>query len=90
MIPDAVWLDEYEATDNKYLIDGLLSPFITALSGQPKVGKSTLATQMAKSIINREPLLDRGINSDKSRVCWMGYDAGWTNELKGRLSDKEY
>jgi hypothetical protein len=90
MIPESAWLDDYTATENRYLIDGLLSPFLTALSGQPKTGKSTLATQMAKAVINQEPILNKQVSVEKTRVCWMGYDAGWANELKTRLSDKEH
>ena len=90
MIPDAFWLEDYKAIDNQYLVDGLLSPFLTVLSGQPKVGKSTFATQLSKSVINSEPILNKAIFTDKNRVCWMGYDAGFVSELKGRVTEKEY
>ena len=90
MIPDAYWLEEYEEADNQYLIDGLLSPFLTVLSGQPKVGKSTFATQLSKSVINKTTLLNKAVRTEKSRVCWMGYDAGFVSELKGRVSEREY
>jgi hypothetical protein len=87
MIPPSFWIDEYQVTPSDWVVDGLIGPYITALSGQPKVGKSTFATQVALAIVNQTPFLGREIKSKTNKVAWMGYDAGWHFELKDRCGD---
>ena len=87
MIPDCFWIDEYPIRNLEWLVDGVISPHINILSGQPKVGKSTLATAIALSIINGEPVLGRKVNIT-GPVGWMGYDSGWDEELRRRSSGR--
>lgn len=83
MIPDSYWIDDYPARSLEWVVDGVISPHINILSGQPKVGKSTLATEIALSIINGEAVLGRDVKVS-GPVGWMGYDAGWAEELRSR------
>jgi len=87
MIPESFWIDEYPETTDDWVVDGLICPYITALSGQPKVGKSTIATQIALAVVNQIPFLDREIHSKSNKVAWMGFDSGWVRELKDRCGD---
>lgn len=83
MIPDSYWINDYPTRSLEWLVDGVISPYINILSGQPKVGKSTLATAIALSIINGEPVLGRAVKVT-GPVAWMGYDSGWAEELRSR------
>lgn len=83
MIPDCYWIDEFPARPQDWLVEGLVSPYVNILSGQPKVGKSTLATAIALAIINGEDVLGRKV-AMKGPVAWIGYDAGWSEELCSR------
>ncbi len=87
MIPESFWIDEYPETCDDWVVDGLICPYITALSGQPKVGKSTIATQIALAVINQTAFLDREVRSRSNKVAWMGFDSGWVKELKSRCGD---
>ncbi len=82
MIPNAYWIEEYPSHQSDWPIDGLLCPYITILSGQPKVGKSTISLHMVMAMINGEKFLGRETNLDKKKVAWMGFDSGWVNELQ--------
>lgn len=87
MIPPSSWIDDYHEKPSDWVVDGLIGPYVTALSGQPKVGKSTFATQIALAVVNQTPFLGREVNSKSNKVAWMGYDAGWHFELKDRCGD---
>ena len=87
MIPDCFWIDEFPARPQDWIVDGLVSPYVNILSGQPKVGKSTLATAIALAIINGEEFLGRKVNR-RGPVAWMGYDAGWSEELRSRAQNR--
>jgi hypothetical protein len=87
MIPPSSWIDDFQIEPSEWVVDGLIGPYITALSGQPKVGKSTFATQIALAVVNQTSFLGREIKSKTNKVAWMGYDAGWTFELKDRCGD---
>jgi AAA domain len=87
MIPSSSWIDDYQEKSSDWVVDGLIGPYVTALSGQPKVGKSTFVTQIALAVVNQTPFLGREIKSKSNKVAWMGYDAGWVFELKDRCGD---
>lgn len=87
MIPQSFWIDEYVETADNWVIDGLICPYINTLSGQPKVGKSTFATQVALAVINQTPFLGREVHAKSTKVAWMGFDSGWIKELKSRCGD---
>jgi len=87
MIPESFWIDDYTETSTDWVIDGLICPYITSLSGQPKVGKSTVATQIALAVVNQTPVLGREVRTKSNKVAWMGFDSGWIPELKVRCGD---
>jgi hypothetical protein len=88
MIPDAYWIEDYPDYANDWPIEGLLCPYITILSGQPKVGKSTISLHMVISMITGEPFLGRAIHLARQKVAWMGFDSGWVNELRNNSRNK--
>lgn len=88
MIPDAYWIEDYPNISSDWPIEGLLCPYITILSGQPKVGKSTISLHMIISMITDEPFLGRQTNLGKKKVAWMGFDSGWVNELRNNSQNK--
>jgi hypothetical protein len=87
MMPDSFWIDDYTETTSEWVVDGLICPYVTALSGQPKVGKSTVATQIALAVVNQTPILGREVKTKSNKVAWMGFDSGWIPELKDRCGD---
>jgi hypothetical protein len=88
MIPNAYWMDNFPAAPEGWVIDGLVCPYITVLSGQPKVRKSTLATHIALAIINQTEFLGRQINTKSNKVAWIGFDGGWYSEVITRCDGK--
>lgn len=84
MIPDAYWMDDFPSAPEGWVIDGLVCPYITVLSGQPKVRKSTLATHIALAVINQTDFLGRPVNIKSNKVAWIGFDGGWHSEIIAR------
>ena len=77
-------IDEYVDEQQGWLIEGILCPWLTLLSGQPKHGKSILAGHIAISLIQQAPLLGRNVSVGNHVVAWLGYDAGWKQEVTSR------
>jgi len=77
-------IDEYVEEQQDWLIEGILCPWLTLLSGQPKHGKSILAGHIAISLIQQAPLLGRNVTGGNHVVAWLGYDAGWKQEVNSR------
>ena len=77
-------IDEYIDEQQDWLIEGILCPWLTLLSGQPKHGKSILAGHIAISLIQQAPLLGRNVTGENHVVAWLGYDAGWKQEVTSR------
>lgn len=77
-------IDEYVDEQQGWLIEGILCPWLTLLSGQPKHGKSILAGHIAISLIQQTPLLGRNVSVGNHVVAWLGYDAGWKQEVTSR------
>lgn len=77
-------IDEYVDEHQDWLIEGILCPWLTLLSGQPKHGKSILAGHIAISLIQQAPLLGRSVAEGNHVVAWLGYDAGWKQEVTSR------
>ncbi len=88
MIPNAYWMDDFPAVPEGWVIDGLVCPYITVLSGQPKVRKSTLATHIALAVINQTDFLGRQVNTKSNKVAWIGFDGGWYSEIITRCDGK--
>jgi len=74
-------INEFDEVPEDWLIEGLLSPWLTLLSGQPKHGKSIMAGHMAMSLINQELFLGRQVSGTSHLIAWIGYDAGWKQEV---------
>ena len=81
-------IDDIEQETEPWLIDGMVCPWLTLLSGQPKHGKTILAGHIATTLINNEPLLGKRVKSGEHLVGWMGYDGGWKNEIVSRLKTR--
>lgn len=80
-------IDDYEDEPQGWLIEGIVSPWLTVLSGQPKHGKSILAGHIAISLIQQKPLLGREISGTNHIIGWMGYDGGWKDEVRQRWKE---
>lgn len=83
LIQASSWIDEPE----DWLIDGLVGPSLTILSGEPKMGKSLLAGYLVNSLITQTPILDRKPRVGKFKIAWLGYDSDWANELMERFPE---
>lgn len=79
-------INDLPAETEPWLIEDVVCPWLTLLSGQPKHGKSLLAGHIANSVINGVPMLGKNIRSGIHSVGWMGYDGGWKQEIQSRWS----
>jgi hypothetical protein len=80
-------INEYVDEHQDWLIEGILCPWLTLLSGQPKHGKSILAGHIAISLIQQTPLIGRNVSEGNHLVAWLGYDAGWKQEVISRWGE---
>lgn len=83
-----VMIDDIEQVSEPWLIEGLVCPWLTLLSGQPKHGKTILAGHLATALINNEPVLGKQVRQGKHLIGWMGYDGGWRDEIVARLKPR--
>ena len=81
-------IDDIELETEPWLIEGLVCPWLTLLSGQPKHGKTILAGHIATSLINNLPLLGKKVRPGEHKIAWMGYDGGWRDEIVSRLKPR--
>jgi len=81
-------IDDIKQETEPWLIEGMVCPWLTLLSGQPKHGKTILAGHIATALINNEPLLGKQVKSGEHFIGWMGYDGGWRDELVARLKPR--
>jgi hypothetical protein len=81
-------INDVEEEDQPWLINGFICPWLTLLSGQPKHGKSVLAGHIATALTQGGFVLDRPAAEGNHLIGWMGYDAGWKQELRSRWTDK--
>ena len=77
-------LDEITENTSDWLVDKLVCPWITLVSGQPKYGKSALIGHICMALINGCDFLGRKTKAANHKIAWMGYDSGWREELKTR------
>jgi hypothetical protein len=77
-------IDDLPEEQEEWLVDGLICPSLTLLSGQPKHGKSLLAGHCVIGLINQTEVLGRSVRPGHHIVGWMGYDPGWHDELRQR------
>lgn len=83
-----VRINDIEAETEQWPIEGLVCPWMTLLSGQPKHGKTILAGHIATALINNTELLGKKAMEGHHEIAWMGYDAGWKREIRDRLAVK--
>ena len=81
-------IDDIEQEIEPWLIEGMICPWLTLLSGQPKHGKTILAGHIAIALINNQPLLGKSVKPGEHHIGWRGYDGGWKTELVDRLKPK--
>jgi RecA-family ATPase len=77
-------IDEIPDENEEWLVDGLICPSLTLLSGQPKQGKSMLTGHCVIALINQTEILGGGVKPGHHIIGWMGYDPDWRQELKTR------
>lgn len=80
-------INDIEDDQQEWLIAGIICPWLTLLSGQPKHGKSIFAGHVAMSLIQEMPLLGRSVIGSNHLIAWMGYDAGWKQEITMRWKE---
>jgi hypothetical protein len=80
-------INDIEDDQQEWLIAGIICPWLTLLSGQPKHGKSIFAGHVAMSLIQEVPLIGRSVIGTNHLIAWMGYDAGWKQEITMRWKE---
>ena len=70
-----------------WLIPGLLCDSLTLISGEPKMGKTLFAANLARSLINQTAVLNQQPKQGNFRVAWMGFDMDWQQEFNNTFSD---
>ena len=80
-------INDIEDDPQEWLIAGIICPWLTLLSGQPKHGKSIFAGHVAMSLIKEVPLLGKSVIGTNHLIAWMGYDAGWKQEITQRWKE---
>lgn len=78
---------DWEEPQEEWLIPGLVCDSLTLISGEPKAGKSALASHLVRSLITGRPVLDKTPTTRFGRVGWMGFDFKWQREVRERMSD---
>lgn len=77
-------LDEITEDTSEWLVEKLVCPWITLVSGQPKYGKSALIGHISMALINSTDFLGRKTKPGNHKIAWMGFDSGWREELRTR------
>lgn len=83
---DEVLLD-LELTDySDFLIDGVVSSTVTTILGDPYLGKTYLAIDIARSLTTGAPFLGRPVNRQVDRVAFLCTDPGGNITVARRVS----
>jgi hypothetical protein len=69
------------------LIPDFLGPGLTVLSGPPKVGKTTFAAHLVKSVVHQQSILGKIPKVGAYEVLWIGFDADFNNELAEKFPE---
>ena len=75
-------IDDLPEEQEDWLVDGLICPSLTLLSGQPKHGKSLFAGHCAIALINQTEILNKKVKEGHHVIGWMGHDPAWRQELR--------
>ena len=78
---------EWQESSEEWLIPTIICDSLTLLSGEPKTGKTALATHIVRALITGSPLLDCQPGTRKFRVAIMGFDSKWKREIQDRLPE---
>ena len=78
---------EWKPQPLNWLIPGLLCDSLTVISGEPKMGKTLFAANLARSLINQTEVLNQQPKKGNFRVAWMGFDMDWQQEFINTFSD---
>ena len=81
------FIEDLKESENQWLIEGLLCNSLTLLSGEPKSGKSLLASHLIKSLVLNKEILGRKPIKQIERVGWIGFDANWQTEIRSRMQE---
>lgn len=70
------------------IVEGLWSPHLTVVIGQPYVGKTFLVLHLAKAYVTGTPLLGRAVAAghEHPAVCYVGTDDGAAEEVTERAT----
>ena len=80
---DEVLLD-LELTDySDFLIDGVVSSTVTTILGDPYLGKTYMAIDIARALTTGQPFLGRPVNRQVDRVAFLCTDPGGNITLPG-------
>jgi archaellum biogenesis ATPase FlaH len=74
-------LSDYRPSPKQWLIDGLLHPHLTLLSGQPKAGKTLFAAHIVRSLLTGQELCGRPVDGREHKVLWLGVDGDWRADI---------
>ena len=77
-------LEDISEDTSEWLIEKLVCPWITLVSGQPKYGKSSLIGHISMALINETDFLGKETKRGYHKIAWMGFDSGWKEELRTR------
>lgn len=77
-------ITDYDARDEPWLVEGLLSGSRTTLSGVANAGKSTLALNLTRAIVSGGTTLGARSLAAPGAVAWVGSDGGWRGEIDRR------
>jgi hypothetical protein len=77
-------LEDISEDTSEWLVEKLVCPWITLVSGQPKYGKSSLIGHISMALINGTDFLGKETKRGYHKIAWMGYDSGWKEELRTR------
>jgi DNA polymerase III delta prime subunit len=78
---------EWKPQPLNWLIPGVLCDSLTLISGEPKMGKTLFAANLARSLINQTEVLNQQPKKGNFRVAWMGFDMDWQQEFTNTFGD---
>ena len=65
-------IDDIQLETEPWLVEGMICPWLTLLSGQPKHGKTMLAGHIAIALINNQPPTREECQTRRTPDCLDG------------------
>lgn len=84
---DDVLLDMELSDYSDYLIDGLISSSVTTILGDPFLGKTYMAIDIARSLTTGEPFLGHEVIRQVDRIAFLCTDPGGNRKIADRVRD---